>query len=115
MGCSQCHRYELDVLVLPLPLTGNIGDWDVSNVTNMGGMFKSASNFNQDIGSWDVSNVTAMYSMFFATAFNQDISGWDVGSVANMRKGCSSHAFSFNQDIGGWDVSNVTKMNGYVL
>ena len=39
-------------------------DWDVSNVTNMGNMFRRALSFNQPIGDWDVSNVTDMESMF---------------------------------------------------
>ena len=38
----------------------DIGNWDVSNVTNMGEMFAEAESFNQDIGNWDVSNVTDM-------------------------------------------------------
>jgi len=35
----------------------DIGDWDVSNVTDMYRMFSNATSFNQDIGDWDVSNV----------------------------------------------------------
>ncbi len=38
----------------------DIGDWDVSQVTNMSYMFDSADSFNQDIGNWDVSQVTNM-------------------------------------------------------
>jgi len=34
--------------------------------------------FNQDIGNWDVSNVTDMSGMFADTTFNQDIGNWDV-------------------------------------
>ena len=87
-----------------------IGDWDVSNVTNMGAMF-NATGFNQDIGDWDVSSVTSMNSMFDrAPAFNQDIGRWDVSSVTNMGLMFQS-ADAFNQDIGDWDVSSVTDMN----
>ena len=42
--------------------------------------------FNQDIGNWDVSNVTDMNSMFYrAKSFNQDIGNWDVSKVTEMR------------------------------
>ncbi|WP_281991669.1 BspA family leucine-rich repeat surface protein, partial [Aquimarina aggregata] len=58
---------------------------DLSNVTNMNGMFREAINFNSDISNWDVSNVTNMNSMFLdATSFNQDIGNWDVSNVTNM-------------------------------
>ena len=42
-----------------------IGDWDVSNVTNMYAMFAGNTSFNQPIGNWDVSTVTWMESMFY--------------------------------------------------
>ena len=58
---------------------GSIGDWDVSGVTKMGGIFSHASAFNQDLSKWDVSAVTDMRSMFsYASAFNQDLSKWVV-------------------------------------
>ena len=65
---------------------GDIGDWDVSNVTNMQNMFNGAFTFNQDIGDWNVSNVTIMTSMFlFATEFvDQNIGRWDVSQVTDM-------------------------------
>ncbi len=89
----------------------NIGSWDVSNVTNMESMFRSAPTFNQPIDSWNVSNVTNMSYMFNgATAFNQNIDSWNVGNVTNMQYMFWS-ASSFNQPIGSWDVSNVTNMS----
>ena len=88
-----------------------IGDWDVSNVTNMRDMFSGATSFNQDIGSWDVSNVTDMYQMFVGSTFNQDISSWDVSNVTSM-SAMFSDANSFNQPLNDWDVSNVTDMTG---
>ena len=89
----------------------DIGDWDVSSVTNMNDMFAFADTFNQDISNWDVSSVTDMAFMFdTAAAFNQDVSNWDVSSVTNMAF-MFYDAAAFNQDVGSWDVSSVTDMS----
>ena len=54
-----------------------------SNVTDMSYMFQYSA-FNKDIGNWDVSNVTNMSYMFFqASAFNQNISGWCVSNITS--------------------------------
>ena len=77
---------------------GHISNWDVSNVTNMGEMFRDAKTFNQDISNWDVSNVINMRWMFYnAYDFNQDISNWDVSNVTNME--CIFYGSAFNKDI----------------
>ena len=90
---------------------GDIGSWNVSNVTDMSGMFEDATAFNQPIGDWDVGNVTDMSGMFLgADAFNQPIGNWDVGNVTNMYV-MFYQATSFNQPIGNWDVSRVTDMS----
>ena len=90
----------------------DIGNWDVSKVTDMANMFSGAINFNQDIGNWDVSKVTDMTEMFHdARSFNQDISNWNVSQVTDMT-GMFNSAHNFNQDIGKWDVSQVTDMTG---
>ncbi len=89
----------------------DIGNWNTVNVTNMSGMFGDATSFNQDIGGWNTSNVTNMNNMFAgASAFNQNIGNWDTANVTNMRN-MFSYASVFNQDIGGWNTSNVTNMN----
>lgn len=57
-------------------------DFDLSNVTNMNGMFREATNFNGDISVFDTSTVTDMNNIFQdATSFNGDLSGWNVTSV----------------------------------
>ena len=90
---------------------GNISNWNVSQVTDMSGLFRDTS-FNDDISAWDVSSVTDMSGMFaFASAFNQDIGSWEVGNVEYM-DGMFDSAFAFNQNIGDWEVSNVTDMSG---
>ena len=49
--------------------------WDVSSVTEyVLYVYNAVDHFNQDIGDWDVSSVTDMDGMFGgAQAFNQDI------------------------------------------
>ena len=89
---------------------GNISSWNVSSVTNMAMMFRNNSAFNQDLSSWNVSKVTQMQEMFSgATAFDGDVSSWDVSGVTQahtMFKG----AEAFNQDLSSWDVSGVSDM-----
>ena len=47
--------------------------------------FNNAIAFNQDISDWDVSNATDMRGMFRqAEAYNQDMAGWDIGNVTEM-------------------------------
>jgi len=60
-----------------------IGDWDVSRVTNMSGLFAGMPEFNEDIRRWNVSNVTNMNGMFHGcVTFNQDIRRWNVAKVS---------------------------------
>ena len=88
----------------------SIGDWDVSNVRSMVGMF-IASSFNGDISGWNVGAVTSMVQMFHsATSFNQDISDWSVDNVVDMSN-MFYYASAFNQDISAWDTSGVTTMS----
>jgi len=90
----------------------DLSSWDVSNVTNMSNMFSGAINFNQDIGSWNTSNVTDMSSIFRgAKAFNQDISSWDISKISSMYY-MFAYTDSFNQDLSNWNTSNVSNMAG---
>lgn len=90
----------------------DISTWRVGNVSDMGSMFNGAAAFNQPIGFWDVTNSTNMAVMFYgATAFNQDISRWQVGNVVSMNN-MFSYAENFNQRIEEWDVSKVQTMSG---
>lgn len=68
------------------------------------------SEFNQPIGNWVVSNVTDMSYMFRLSLFNQDIGLWDTSSVTNMKE---MFAFTeFDQKMEEWDVSHVVHMGG---
>ena len=53
---------------------GEIGNWDVSKVTDMEGMFQGARSFNQPLNRWNVSKVMKMGWMFYeAESFNQTL------------------------------------------
>lgn len=88
---------------------------DLSNVTNMGSMFRYAKSFNQPLESWNVSNVTNMSDMFDdSELFNQPLEKWNVSNVMNMGwMFCG--AKSFNQPLEKWNVSNVTNMSGMFM
>jgi surface protein len=89
----------------------NIGNWNTANVTNMYGMFVSASSFNQPIGNWNTANVTNMMELFlFADAFNQPVGNWNTGNVTNMNS-MFRGANVFNQPVGNWNTANVTDMS----
>jgi surface protein len=89
----------------------------------MYGLFWNATAFNQNIGNWDVSNVTNMGEMFYgASAFNQNICNWDVSKVTNMRQ-LFKDASSFDGRytalpnksgrINTWNVhTNTTSLDG---
>ena len=56
--------YSFKIKTLDNSDATNIQQWDTSLVTDMGGAFNNARDFNEPIGSWDVSKVTNMASMF---------------------------------------------------
>lgn len=91
-------------------LVGNssFSNWNISNVTNMNGMFMGATLFNQNIGNWNTAHVTNFDSMFnSATSFNQNISAWNMSSAVNLT-GMFKDAVTFNQPLNSWNTSNAT-------
>ena len=110
-NCIQCDDFS-DIFKYFYKVKHIIGleDWDVSEVTNMNGMFSDCRNFNSDLSNWDVSNVKSMRRMFSnCKNFNCDLSKWNVSNVEDMGfmfTGCKK----FNSDLSKWNVSNVEDM-----
>ena len=68
----------------------DLSGWNVSNVTDMFGMFGACSVFNQDLSSWNVSNVTDMRLMFLdCSVFNQDLSNWSFTTTPEHADWCT--------------------------
>ena len=88
----------------------DLNDIDVSNVTNMYGLFINLNPYNIDISEWNVSNVENMKRKFDnCKNFNSDISNWNVSNVTNMES-MFYNCENFNSDLNKWDVSNVKDM-----
>ena len=91
-----------------------IEGWDVSNWTDMSGLFYSSEEVNVDLSNWDVSKVTIMGLTMSLRDVNPNINNWDVSSATNMTGLVISGNSNYieGMDLSGWDVSKVTECNG---
>jgi len=86
---------------------GDLSQWNVRNVTNMGKMFSNAYSFKGIFWNYwyhsfnsDISNVTNMGYVFYgAKSFNNDISRWEVFRVENMQGMFEASSSLFNSNI----------------
>jgi surface protein len=85
LGCFQCDKCVCQLFFWIAAFDQDIGMWNVSNVTNMMGMFALASSLSQDIMTWNLSSATNMAMKFRdGSSFKQDIGPWDVSKVTDM-------------------------------
>jgi len=90
-----------------------IGQWDVSEVTNMDSLFMGHTNFNEPLNTWNVSNVTIMSNMFNSCRhFNQPLDEWNVGRVTKMNS-MFSNCWDFDQPLNGW-ANNTRRVENMV-
>lgn len=100
-----------------------IGNWDISAVTDMSNLFRNRSNNIPDVSintpernelvasitNWDMEHVDNMDYMFcLCSAFDQPLD-WDVSNVTSMH-GTFQDCTSFNQPL-EWDTVSVDNMS----
>jgi len=90
-----------------------IGEWDVSEITDMKDLFKDNKDFNDDISKWQVGQVTDMTAMFKgAETFDQNLYEWDVSSVTDMTEMFSDAKEFRGGGLSTWKTGHVTSMKG---
>jgi surface protein len=99
-----------------LTSVGDLSNWQVGNVTDMGDMFWECHSLESlDLSNWDTSNVTNMCGMFDSceSLTSLNVSNLDTSNVTDM-SWLFDQCYSLETIIGlgTWDVSNVTDMNG---
>ena len=100
------ERYKNNPESCPL-----IETWNVSDVTNMSGLFADFSDFNGNITYWNTGNVKNMSSMFQnATDFNKYLN-WNTNNVTDMSF-MFQGAKNFNQALDFFYTINVEDMSG---
>lgn len=93
----------------PLFNDSNISNWDISNVTDITGLFQGCAQFNQPLNDWNISKCAGLLMLFrLCSNFNQPLDKWDTSNIKTMSY-MFQNAESFNQDISGWDVSNLNQ------
>ena len=123
---SDCDEFNIDLSAWRMPALqkmnsmftncrklekGDLKDWVVDNVTDMGSAFLNCEKFTSDLSKWKVGNCKDFYAMFYnCKKFTSDLSKWDVSSAENMAN-MFSNAIVFESDLSQWDVSNVTNMS----
>lgn len=72
----------------------DLNDIDVSEITDMSGLFRNLDPHNIDISKWNVSRVVNMRYMFYGCKnFDCDLSDWKVSKTLDMKcmfVGCTS-------------------------
>tara|TARA_R110000796_G_scaffold245208_1_gene369309 strand:+ start:6526 stop:7209 length:684 start_codon:yes stop_codon:yes gene_type:complete len=88
-----------------------IEGWDVSNWTDMDGLFYSGTEVNVDLSAWDVSKVKIMSLTMELGDVNPNINNWDVSSATHMTGLVIGNRSNYieGMDLSGWDVSKVIK------
>ena len=94
---------------------GSTTNWNISNVTNMAGMFHYCDKLQSiDVSKWNTSKVTNMAHLFndCEALTILDVSKWNTSKVTSMFATFANCVRLKTIDVSKWDTSNVTDMTG---
>lgn len=89
----------------------NIGNWDVSNITNMQQAFGGCTSLTTlDLSNWNTSKVTTINSCFSncSLLMDLDLRGWNTKALTNMNYAFSSCISLQEINLSGWDTGSIT-------
>lgn len=98
-----------------LTTINRIGEWNLSSINNITGMFQGCTNFNQNLGGWNTGTIRFASNLFancskFTNGGDNSIGNWNTANVeqfSNMFQGCSL----FDGNVGAWTVSKSTNFS----
>ena len=103
-----CHELRTESL-------RQVESWDVSGVTDMGGMFRGCRVLTEiDLSNWNTASLKDVSNMFMGdTALtNVDMSGWDVSKVTDMSSMFGNcHALTSVKGLSTWSADSITAMD----
>jgi len=95
---------------------GAVGDWNVSNVQNMEGLFALAPNFDQDLGSWNIGSVSSMQNMLdgsgmSTTNYSNTLTGWAAQAAvpSGITLGAEGLEYCGNDAVFAWAFLDEAK------
>jgi len=98
--------------------SGNLANWDVSNVTTLTYFATGASNFNPDITGWNTQSLTDAYYPF-SNPFNRNLSNWSLNAnLSNFGAIFFQTLMStenFTDTIVGWAVTVYKQSAPYTV
>ena len=98
--------------------SGNLANWDVSNVTTLQYFAEGSLNFNPDITGWNTQSVTTAYFPF-SSSFNRNLSNWPLNaSLTNFGAIFLTTSMSpenFTDTVVGWAVTVYKQSAPYTV
>ena len=93
--------------------TLDIGNWDISKVTNTKNMFYSSEITNVDVSKWQTSHITDMNGMFSncSNLKSLDVSNWNTSKATDTSRMFTNCNALAKLDVSHWKTSNITDMS----